>query len=134
MIDGVATPTCPHCNVYGVLVHLEPGTFGQKNPRRWDCPMQGCGARIGVHENSPRHQPLGTMAREPLRRHRMSTHAAFDPLWKGQRPRFPNRRAAYAWLAGALGIDVRRCHIGEFDHAMCARAQRAVAELLEVPR
>lgn len=134
-IDGKLTPLCPHCNVPAVVFHLPPGTFGQRNPRRWECPMQGCDARVGIHENSKRDAPLGTLAREPLRRHRMSVHGAFDPLWRhGPACRFPTRRKAYEWLANALGIDFNRCHVGEFDHAMCARAQRAIAELMEVPR
>lgn len=31
------------------------------------------------------------------------------------------RRAAYSWLAGELGVEVKRCHIGWFDVAECHR-------------
>lgn len=125
--NGVLTPICPHCHVDGVLRQREYG-------HRWECPVPGCDARVGVHKHSPRFAPLGTMARGPLRAIRMQAHDAFDPLWRGARARFPYRNAAYAWLARELEIDVKRCHFGEFDEAMCRRAIAAIAHLQEVPR
>lgn len=53
---GVLVPVCPYCHVAGVLV---PTQYG----RRWECPMDGCDARVGVHRNSPRAATLG-MIRE----------------------------------------------------------------------
>ena len=124
---GVLVPVCPYCHVAGVLV---PTQYG----RRWECPMDGCDARVGVHRNSPRAAPIGTMARGPLRVARMKAHDAFDPLWKDQPPEFPSRKAAYSWLAGVIGVPVKRCHIGEFDEATCARVLAAISDLMEVPR
>lgn len=50
----------------------------------------------------------------------MRAHTAFDRLWKGG----GDRSAAYAWLAGALGISKNECHIGMFDVDMCKRVVR----------
>ncbi len=125
--DGMLVPVCPYCKVEGVLVRTGYG-------RRWECPMTGCDARVGVHRDSPRAAPLGTMARAALRVERMKAHAAFDPLWQEKPAEFPSRRAAYEWLAKALGVPFKRCHIGEFDEATCVRVLAAISALHEVPR
>lgn len=129
--DGVLTPVCPYCGVEGVLRHL-PNSNGRGMFRRWECPMPGCDARVGVHRDSKRGAPLGTMARATRREARTFAHADFDPLWKGGH--FPSRNAAYAWLAEALGIPVERCHIAEFDEAQCFAVRLAVHRFMEVPR
>lgn len=126
-IDGVLTPICPYCRVPGVLEYSDYG-------RRWECKEAGCGARVGVHKDSPRGAPLGTMARAALRQQRREVHELFDPLWRNKPPRFHNRQSAYGWLAGELCIPVARCHVGEFDEARCRRAIEAINHLLEVPR
>ena len=41
-----------------------------------------------------------------------------------------NRRDAYAWLAGQLGMKPQDCHIGMFDVDQC----RAVVEAVETWR
>lgn len=125
--DGMLIPICPYCRVEGVLVRTVYG-------RRWECPMTGCDARVGVHRDSPRAAPLGTLARGPLRALRMQAHDAFDPLWRDQPPRFRSRKAAYSWLAAFLGVPFKRCHIGEFDEAVCRRVLEAIADLRDVPR
>lgn len=125
--NGKLIPVCPYCHVEAVLQYRVHG-------RRWECPVSGCDARVGVHKDSPRGAPLGTLARGPLRLLRRDVHEAFDPLWRDKPPRFPYRNAAYAWLAHYLDISVNRCHIGEFDEAMCAKALEAVSHLKEVPR
>lgn len=126
-LEGLLVPVCPYCEVLARLVAFEHG-------ERWECPTEGCGARIGIHRNSRRKAPLGTMARAPLRAWRLRTHDAFDPLWKGPEPRFPSRSRAYAWLAAQLGISVSRCHIGEFDEVRCREALGAIAHFAGVPR
>lgn len=125
--DGLLVPVCPYCRVEAKLHHRAHG-------RRWECPVAGCDARVGVHRDSPRGAPLGTLARAPLRLLRRQVHEAFDPLWRNQPPRFTSRRDAYAWLARFLGVLPARCHIGEFDEAQCRAALAAISDLMEVPR
>lgn len=126
VIDGVPTPICPHCISPGELVETSYG-------HRWECPEVGCDARVGVHKLSKLKAPLGVMARLPLRLLRIQCHEAFDPLWRGSDAVFNSRNLAYAWLAGAIGVSVNRCHFGEFDEATCARALSAIASYLEAP-
>lgn len=125
--DGQLIPVCPYCRVEAELQYTAYG-------RRWECPATGCDARVGVHKDSPRGAPLGTLARAGLREQRRKVHEVFDPLWRDKPPRFPNRQAAYGWLASHLGIAVARCHVGEFDERLCALAITAVSEFMEVPR
>lgn len=126
--DGLLVPVCPYCRVEAVLQYRAHG-------RRWECPVPGCDARVGVHRDSPRGAPLGTLARGPLRARRQEVHEQFDPLWRDTpERRFPSRHAAYAWLAKFLEIQPARCHIGEFDEATCARALALIHDLKEVPR
>lgn len=125
--DGTLIPICPYCRVEAKL-HDRP------HGRRWECQMSGCDARVGVHRDSPHGAPLGTLARGALRLLRREVHEAFDPLWRDDPPRFPNRNASYGWLAGRLGVPFKRCHIGEFDEATCARVLAAISDLMEVPR
>ncbi len=82
-VGAYMVPTCPYCHV---LARLTVGPYG----KRWDCPEPGCDARVGVHRDSPRCLPLGTMARAPLRVLRMRVHSAFDPLWRT--PGAPSKR------------------------------------------
>ena len=49
---------------------------------------------------------------------RTRAHARFDPLWQDGEW---SRKQAYAWLAGALGIEPEDCHIGMFDKATAMR-------------
>jgi hypothetical protein len=106
---GLLVPECPYCKVDAVLVETQYG-------RRWECPCPGCDARVGVHRDSVRSAPLGTLARGPLR----------VPMWRGPDATFPSRSHAYAWLAGELGLLPQRCHFAEFDEAMCLRAVDAM--------
>lgn len=79
----------------------------------WLC--KPCDAYVGCHGESQR--PLGRLANSELRRAKMMAHAAFDPLWK----KSGNRKDAYYWLSNQLGIEMKNCHIGEFDVEMCLR-------------
>ncbi|MBN7137030.1 hypothetical protein A7A76_20030 [Lysobacter enzymogenes] len=86
----------------------------------WHCAP--CDAYVGCHEHSDA-VPLGRLANAQLRAAKQAAHAAFDPLWReegGMR-----RSEAYAWLAGALGIRKRDCHIAMFDVADCDRVVAA---------
>lgn len=75
-----------------------------------------CDAYVGVHKTTGK--PLGTLANKELRKIRMATHRAFDPIWKRGSMK---RRAAYIWLAEKLGIRLSICHIGLFDQALCKK-------------
>ena len=74
-----------------------------------------CNAYVGTHKGTLK--PLGRLANAELRQAKVDAHAAFDPLWKGNR--FARRKDAYSWLAKQLGIPRYACHIGEFDVATC---------------
>lgn len=76
---------------------------------------RSCNAWVGCHKGTDK--PLGRLANAELRRWKMAAHDAFDPLWKhGQ---FPNRRAAYTWLAEQMQLPVHLTHIGMFDVDQC---------------
>lgn len=127
-IDGQLVPVCPHCEVPAKLAFTAWGP-------QWRCPVDGCDARVGVHKDSARFAPLGTLARAPLRALRHEVHEAFDPLWRrGMRPRFHSRSEAYAWLARQLDRPVARTHIGEFDEELCHAALAAIELDRLVPR
>jgi len=88
--------------------------------RFWTC--DPCKTRVGCHPYTLR--PLGTMADDETRNWRRQAHNAFDSIWKcTDVPRIQ----AYAWLAGALGIEQNDCHIGQMDTAQCKKVIRAVA-------
>jgi uncharacterized protein DUF3268 len=92
--------------------------------RSWWCPEADCAIRQGVKQTStPCDAETGNARRE--------LHLAFDPLWRGRGKRFSNRQRAYIWLAGALGISQRECHVGKFTAAMCEAAEQKIRELLK---
>jgi len=73
----------------------------------WRC--RNCGARCGCHKGTK--NPLGSPAGPETRKARQSAHAAFDPIWRGDR-KIMDRRKAYCWLSGVTGIEQEKCHIG----------------------
>ena len=81
-----------------------------------------CGAYCGCHPDSV--VPLGHPCGAETRAARRAAHAAFDPLWRGGRM---SRSSAYAWLASAIGIQARFCHIG----MMSAEVARLVVKAVE---
>lgn len=129
--DGFLVPVCPHCLVDAVPRERHYATpAGAQSTRAWECPQEGCDARVGVHKLSARAAPLGTLARAPLRRLRAECHDLFDPLWRpGPHQVFAHRTLAYRWLGEAMGLPPGRCHFGEFDEAACARAIDAMFDL-----
>lgn len=111
------TVTCPYCDKPAPLVmgeELYPHRPDLWSKRFYWC--RDCDARVGCHPGTSK--PLGVLAGPIIRRARMDAHKAFDPLWKSGR--FRNRKAAYRWLAGKLGmIGATSCHIGCFDKQQC---------------
>lgn len=119
-------PRCPYCKAQAQLVTgaaIYPDRPDLTRRRFWAC--LPCGAWCGIHENSQRCAPLGTLANAELRGMRRKVHTLLDPLWRDGPM---NRPDAYAWLAKRLGMDVRRCHVGYFRDAQCLAA---VAILLQ---
>lgn len=118
---------CPYCEKPAPLVtgkEVYPHRRDLWRKRFYRC--HDCDAHVGVHPGTER--PLGTPAGPALRKVRMKAHAAFDPLWK-YTGAFPNRSAAYRWLARQLGIKAKRCHIGHFDGRQCNKTITFCAEL-----
>lgn len=88
---------------------------------RWWWLCSSCRGYVGCHKDTLK--PLGTPADKATRRAREAAHAVFDPLWqKRQRlsglTRSVARGRGYKWLADQLGIDRKRCHIGEMNAEM----------------
>lgn len=81
-----------------------------------------CRGTHGAHSDG---RPLGTPATVAVKTLRVQAHNAFDPVWK-YGP-FPDRSAAYRWLAEELGLTKDQAHIGALDAAQCTR----VIELCE---
>lgn len=114
------TVLCDYCGQPAELV-----TGAEIYPRRpdlahkqiWSC--SPCGAYVGCHDHSDA-VPLGRLANAPLRIAKQAAHAAFDPLWR-EKGSGMRRAEAYAWLADALGIRKRDCHIAMFDVDDCNR-------------
>lgn len=119
---GRTAPLCPSCGQSGTLTE---DAWGPK----WVCP--DCDTRVGCHPRT--NTPLGTMATKAQRSARMAAHTAFDPLWQYKLARNPRmsksaaRRAAYAWLAGELGLHIDDCHIALFDVPQCMRVVEVCA-------
>lgn len=110
-------PRCPYCTGPASLVAggaIYPDRPDLARRRFWAC--MPCGAWCGIHENSQRCAPLGSLANAELRGQRQRVHKLLDPLWRDGKMTRPE---AYAWLAKRLGMDVRRCHVGYFRDTQC---------------
>lgn len=115
--------TCPYCQNHAELVGgdvIYPHRPDLRAKKFWLCTP--CNAYVGCHAGDDGTRPLGRLANAELRAAKQAAHAAFDPLWStpsGQRAK--RRKEMYAWLADKLGINRKRCHIGEFDFETCER-------------
>ena len=111
---------CDYCGDEAKLVGglvIYPHRRDLRNAKFWYC--EPCGAYVGTHANSKTHAPFGRLANAELRALKQQVHALFDPLWEG---RETSRTDAYRWLADALAIPARECHIGMFDPERCRTA------------
>lgn len=106
---------CPYCNARAELIDSKR-IYGRSYGNAWMC--WPCDAYVGCHKTGDGRSPLGRLANAELRQAKRNAHAAFDPVWQSGRM---NRSKAYKWLADALGIHKRACHIGMFDVDMCGR-------------
>ena len=113
-MEGI-TPICPYCGEFSKKV-----TGKEVYPHRKDLyklcfyQCEPCEAHVGCHSSSDK--PLGRLANKELRKAKSAAHRAFDPLWRFGDMKRPE---AYKWLAKALGIDGKDCHIGMFDIETC---------------
>ena len=117
--------TCDYCGVDAKLVTgdvIYPHRLDLRAKRFWHCAP--CDAYVGTHENSPQAAPLGRLANSELRALKQQVHAAFDPLWRGHGT---SRTECYRWLARAMGIPSRECHIGMFNPQRCRDAIAVLA-------
>lgn len=109
----MTAPICPYC-------HKQSKLIIRSSFQIYSC--FDCAAWVGVHKGTTK--ALGTLADLPLRRLRIAAHTALDPLWQAKMKRDKvtkkkARHAAYAWLAGEMGIDVKDCHVAQFDIKQC---------------
>lgn len=123
--------TCPYCDRSAELVGgdvIYPHRHDLARKKFWLCTP--CNAFVGCHAQGDGTRPLGRLANAELRAAKQAVHRVFDPLWRDSRPhRNRLRRRAYEWLAGHLGIDVKKCHVGMFDVETCNRAAQICREL-----
>lgn len=113
------TLNCPYCGEKAVLIDSAEVYRGTSYGPIWIC--RPCKAWVGCHAGTV--HPLGRLANGKLRRLKMDVHRLFDPLWKEKKI---SRKDAYRWLALALEIEFKRCHIGNFDEDMCERAIKLI--------
>lgn len=126
-------PTCPKCSKQGELVDSKI-VYGKSYGHIWYCDCEPEGVYVGINKKTGK--PLGTMADKKLRVLRKRAHAAFDPLWKCDKPKM-SRTEAYGWLSSAMNVELEFCHIGMFDIEQCEiveRLARYKRNILDVKR
>ena len=82
-----------------------------KYGKRYFCPIAEC--TVACWEGS-----TSTPADDKTRAKRNQAHAVFDPLHKSKKYK---RGTLYKMLAGFLGIEQEKAHIGMFDHETCEK-------------
>lgn len=113
--------TCPNCGC-GVELVNNAAIYGREYgewPFAYLCTnwQSDCGAYVGLHPNTD--IPLGTLATKPLRTARSDSKKLFNQLWQSG---YMDRKEAYAWLAGMMGLSEAECHFGLFDVDQCKRS------------
>ena len=84
------------------------------------CTDPKCGAHVETHPGTGTAR--GQMATPETRQARIMAHQVFDRLWKTKY----QRKNAYTWLAKAMGLSRRDCHIGKFSYEQCHEVVRLV--------
>jgi len=113
---------CDYCGMPAQLVDSAIVYHGRSYGMIYYC--EACQAWVGVHRGTDR--PKGRLANAELREWKIKAHSAFDPLWIGKELR--TRRAAYEWLAEAMGLPVEQTHIGMMDISQCKEVIRICKE------
>ena len=109
---------CPFCNSSVSLID-SARVYGCSYGFIYLCDAYpNCDAKVGCHPQTI--IALGTLANKELRKWRSLVHRKFDPLW--QSGVFPNRQAAYKWLAKAMKLPLDRTHVAMFNIRQCQRA------------
>lgn len=120
----MAALECPYCQNSADLVNgnaIYPHRPDLDHKLFWLC--SPCNAYVGCHPGTS--NPLGRLANAELRQWKMAANRWFDPIW---RDGSMTRRKAYSWLAGHLGLAVKKTHIGLFDVETCQRVIQACRE------
>jgi len=123
-------PVCPYCGeeskqVTGITLYPHLEQFAEKI--FYHC--KPCDSRVGCHPGTDK--PLGTLANNDLRLRRNYAHKHFDRLWK--EGYMKSRIHSYLWLAIAMDIPPKFCHIGHFNEEQCLEVARlSKAKLLEI--
>ena len=90
-----------------------------------------CGAYVGCHNGT--YNALGSPAGFELRKLRMDVHALFDPLWKRKMTfgftKKDARNRGYAWLAKEMDIELKKCHVSQFNLSQCRQALKILNNL-----
>jgi len=118
---------CPYCRKPALLKTREDIglIYGkEKDKYLWVC--EPCDARVGTHKGK-KHEPLGTLADEQLRKTRIELHGVFDAIWtadmfKNSITRNKARSRAYAWLSKKIELPIEQTHVGMFNYEMCKKA------------
>ena len=142
---SVVAVACPYCSGAAVLVggaQIYPHRPDLAARRFWLCAP--CEAFVGCHNpgswrvepggkriEHDGSEPLGSLAKYPLRKARSDAHSVFDAFWRGRRW---DRSFAYKWLAAELGVKPVDCHIGGFDEARCRAVVLAVLKARRLQR
>lgn len=111
---------CQYCNQPAKLVggdYIYPHRTDLFDKKFWQCANGHEESYVGCHPNTS--TPLGCLANAELRQAKKETHKVFDPIW---REKFASRGAAYRWLASAMKIRVKDCHMGMFTVEQCKQA------------
>ncbi|MGI9499731.1 MAG: zinc-finger-containing protein [Geminicoccaceae bacterium] len=120
------TASCLHCG--GACRLTDGAEVYPHRPDLHDKPIfvcDHCDARVGCHPGTTR--ALGFACDAKTRNACMLLHdRMLDPLWKEEADRKTDRRAAYKFLAKALGIEAHDCHTGMFTLERCRDAWRAL--------
>lgn len=104
------------CPLHKERMVLDEGTFGHF----YICPVFYCDMRVGAH---PDGTPKGKPADEETRKARIEAHTWFDRFYNRALHKSDTltRDEAYAFLAAAMGIKKKDCHIANFNRDECAR-------------
>ena len=113
---------CPYCGDRAELIDSKDYYSGGKSyGMMYIC--WPCDATVGIHANSKRFMPKGTLANREPRELRKQCHELFDSLWKGANAKM-DREGAYRKLAENMGIPKEQAHIGMFREKQCRKMLR----------
>lgn len=131
-----AVHLCAYCTAELILVPDTAVYQRSYGGHVWWC--QPCEAFVGCHKGG--YLPKGRVAKAGLRKLKIEAHALLDAFWMAAIElrgwsKHDARKAAYHWLAEAMGLSSELCHIGMFDDEqtrrvieICTKAKRATRD------